>query len=158
MSKKHTKFIVRPLRAQLFHLTNPIFFETLLLMLTGATDVFMLSRFSDDAVAASGVVNQIVFLACLVYIVTTLGTSVLCAQYRGAKQRKNVLQVIGVSLIVNLIMGLIVSTVLYCFAQPLLQIMGLEANLICFAVYGPSGGKLGFFGFIFDVGGHFAQP
>ena len=93
------------LRVQLFHLTNPIFFETLLLMLTGATDVFMLSRFADDAVAASGVVNQLVFLVCLVYMVTALGTSVLCAQYLGARQKKNVLQVIGVSLLINLIMG-----------------------------------------------------
>ena len=67
-SLKKSVSSVRPLRAQLFHLTSPIFFETLLLMLTGATDVFMLGRFSDDAVAASGVVNQLVFLICLVYM------------------------------------------------------------------------------------------
>ena len=121
------------LRAQLFHLTNPIFFETLLLMLTGATDVFMLSRFADDAVAASGVVNQLVFLVCLVYMVTALGTSVLCAQYLGARQKKNVLQVIGVSLLVNLIMGVLVSAGLYYFAPQLLHLMGLKENLFMYA-------------------------
>ncbi len=116
INRKNNPSGARPLRAQLFHLTGPIFFETLLLMLTGATDVFMLSRFADDAVAASGVVNQLVFLVCLVYMVTALGTSVLCAQYLGAKQQKNVLQVIGVSLLVNLIMGVVVSAGLYIFA------------------------------------------
>ncbi len=121
------------LRAQLFHLTNPIFFETLLLMLTGATDVFMLSRFADDAVAASGVVNQLVFLVCLVYMVTALGTSVLCAQYLGARQKKNVLQVIGVSLLVNLIMGVLVSAGLYYFAPQLLHLMGLKEHLFMYA-------------------------
>ena len=134
MPRKRVKNPVRPLRAQLFNLTSPIFFETLLLMLIGATDVFMLSRFSDDAVAASGVVNQIVFLACLVYMVTTLGTSVLCAQYRGAKQRKNVLQVIGVSLLANLILGILVSAGLYFFAQPCLHLMGLHADLMQYAL------------------------
>lgn len=128
-SAKNTS-LKKPLRRQLFHLTSPIFFETLLLMLTGATDVFMLSRFSDDAVAASGVVNQLVFLVCLVYMITTLGTSVLCAQYLGAKQQKNVLQVIGVSLLLNLVMGILVSAGLYGFAPQLLHVMGIDPNLM----------------------------
>ena len=134
MSKQKTISTGRMLRAQLFHLTSPIFFETLLLMLTGATDVFMLSRFADDAVAASGVVNQLVFLVCLVYMITTLGTSVLCAQYLGAKQQKNVSQVIGVSLLLNLIMGVVVSAGLYGFASPLLHVMGLKEHLIEYAI------------------------
>ncbi len=126
--------LTRTLRGQLFHLTSPIFFETLLLMLTGATDVFMLSRFQDDAVAASGVVNQLVFLVCLVYMVTALGTSVLCSQYLGARQKKNVLQVMGVSLVVNLIMGMLVSTGLYVLAPQLLHLMGIKAHLMEYAL------------------------
>lgn len=134
MAKQKTISTGRILRAQLFHLTSPIFFETLLLMLTGATDVFMLSRFADDAVAASGVVNQVVFLVCLVYMITTLGTSVLCAQYLGAKQKKNVSQVIGVSLLLNLVMGVVVSVGLYVFASPLLHLMGLKEHLFEYAL------------------------
>ena len=134
MAKQKSISTTRMLRAQLFHLTSPIFFETLLLMLTGATDVFMLSRYADDAVAASGVVNQVVFLVCLVYMITTLGTGVLCAQYLGAKQKKNVSQVIGVSLLLNLIMGLGVSAGLYVFAPQLLHLMGLKEHLFEYAL------------------------
>lgn len=134
MAKQKSISMTRMLRAQLFHLTSPIFFETLLLMLTGATDVFMLSRYADDAVAASGVVNQVVFLVCLVYMITTLGTGVLCAQYLGAKQKKNVSQVIGVSLLLNLIMGLVVSAGLYVFAPQLLHLMGLKEHLFEYAL------------------------
>jgi len=134
MAKQKSISTARVLRAQLFHLTSPIFFETLLLMLTGATDVFMLSRFADDAVAASGVVNQLVFLVCLIYMVTALGTSVLCAQYLGAKQHKNVSQVIGVSLLLNLFMGVVVSAGLYGFASPLLHLMGLKEHLFTYAL------------------------
>ncbi len=129
-TKKKQPNLTRVLRGQLFHLTSPIFFETLLLMLTGATDVFMLGRYADEAVAAGGVVNQLVFLVCLVYMITALGTSVLCAQYLGARQRKNVLQVIGISLLVNFVMGIIVSITLYIGAPQLLRLMGLEQNLM----------------------------
>ncbi len=49
----------KTLRKQLFQLTGPIFVETLLIMLLGAMDTFMLSHYSDDTVAAVGVVNQL---------------------------------------------------------------------------------------------------
>ena len=124
----------KKLRKQLFHLTNPIFFETLLLMATGAVDVFMLSRYADEAVAASGVVNQLVFLVSLVYMITTLGTSVLCAQYLGAKQHKNVSQVIGLSIVINTVMGILVSMGLYYFAPQLLNLMGLKEDLMRYGV------------------------
>lgn len=133
MTSKITK-TGKKLRRQLFHLTNPIFFETLLLMTTGAVDVFMLSRYADEAVAASGVVNQLVFLISLIYMITTLGTSVLCAQYLGARQHKNVSQIIGLSLIINTFMGIIVSTCLYYFAPQLLTFMGLKENLMKYGI------------------------
>ena len=152
--KRATTPQTKLLRGQLFHLTNPIFFETLLLMLTGATDVFMLSRFSDDAVAASGVVNQVVFLICLVYMITTLGTSVLCAQYLGARQQKNVQQVIGVSLLVNLLLGVGVSAGLYYFASQLLHVMGLKEHLLAYGLpyMGLVGGSSVFLAVIMTLG------
>ena len=55
------------LRRQLAMLSVPIFIETLLIMMLGAVDAFMLSRYSDESVAAVGVVNHIVMLAFLVF-------------------------------------------------------------------------------------------
>ena len=52
----------KTLRKQLFQLTGPIFVETLLIMLLGAMDTFMLSHYSDDTVAAVGVVNQLCYV------------------------------------------------------------------------------------------------
>lgn len=120
----------KPLRRQLFSLTSPIFVETLLIMLLGATDVVMLSRYSDDTVAAVGVVNQLLNLVFILYGITTLGTSVLCAQYLGARQKNNVMQTIGVSITVNLVVGLAVSAGLYLLAPQLLGLMGLSDELI----------------------------
>lgn len=82
------------LRKQLFNLAAPISIETLLVILLGTTDIIMLSRHSDETVAAVGVVNQLLNMIFIVFGVTTLGTSVLCSQYLGAKQHTNVLQTI----------------------------------------------------------------
>ena len=60
----------------------------------GTVDIVMLSRHSDDTVAAVGVVNQLLNMVFIVFGVTTLGTSVLCSQYLGAGQKKNVVQTI----------------------------------------------------------------
>ena len=134
MIKKWLK--TKPLRKQLFSLTSPIFVETLLIMLLGATDVMMLSRYSDDTVASVGVVNQLLSLIFILYGISTLGTSVLCSQYLGAHQKKNVMQTIGVSLLINLLVGLVVSAGLYVFAPQLLELMGLSPQLIdCGKVY-----------------------
>lgn len=120
----------RAVRRQLFNLTSPIFIETLLIMLLGSVDVFMLSRYSDGTVAAVGVVNQLLNLVFLLFGITTLGTSVLCSQYLGAQQKDSVKQVIGVSLLVNFLVGLAVSALLYFFAPGLLALMGLDSKVI----------------------------
>lgn len=124
----------RAVRKQLFNLASPIFIETLLIMLLGATDVVMLSRYSDDTVAAVGVVNQLLNLVFILYGITTLGTSVLCAQYLGARRHKSVLQVIGVSLLVNMLAGFLVSGGLYVCAPAMLRRMGLDDNLAGYGV------------------------
>ena len=65
---------------QLTALAGPIFIETLLVMMIGAVDTFMLSRHSDNSVAAVGVVNQLMNLVFLLFEVISLGTSILCSQ------------------------------------------------------------------------------
>ena len=120
----------KTLRRQLFQLTGPIFVETLLIMLLGAMDTFMLSHYSDDTVAAVGVVNQLLNLVFLVFGVSTVGTSVLCSQYLGALQQTNVRQVIGVSLVFNTLIGVTMSACLYFRAETLLKMMDLAPELI----------------------------
>lgn len=105
------------IKRRLAKLAAPIFIETLLIMMLGAVDTIMLSRHSDNSVAAVGVVNQIIMLTFLVFEVINLGTSVLCSQYLGARLEKKVVQVVGVSLLVNLLVGGIISLILFTMAR-----------------------------------------
>lgn len=122
------------LSRQLTSLAGPIFIETLLVMMLGAVDTFMLSRYSDNSVAAVGVVNQIMNLIFLLFEVISLGTSILCSQYIGAKRQDKVVQVVGISLIFNLLSGIIVSAGLYLSADRLLMMMGLRPDLMSYGL------------------------
>ena len=118
------------LSRQLTALAGPIFVETLLVMMLGAVDTFMLSRHSDNSVAAVGVVNQLMNLVFLLFEVISLGISILCSQYIGAGQRDKVIQVVGTSLLFNFLFGIVVSIALLFLAEDLLMLMGLRPDLM----------------------------
>ncbi len=119
-----------PLRRELLQLTIPIFIETLLIMSLGAVDTLMLSRHSDASVAAVGLANQLLSFCFIIFEVINLGTAVLCSQYIGAGLIEKMRTVVGVSLVVNLIFGLLVSLSLWLFATPILIAMGLEGEML----------------------------
>ena len=124
----------RRIRKNLARLADPIFIETLLNKMLGAVDTVMLSQYSDNSVAAVGVVNQLIMFAFLIFEVINIGTSVLCSQYLGARMHKNMVQVVGVSLILNLVFGLFVSAILHYGATSLLSMMGLRPELMEYGV------------------------
>ena len=124
----------RSVRKNLSRLAVPIFIETLLIMMLGAVDTVMLSQYSDESVAAVGVVNQLVMFAFLIFEVINIGTSVLCSQYLGAKMHRNMVQVVGVALVLNLVLGLLVSAILHYGAPFLLTLMGLRPELMTYGV------------------------
>lgn len=118
------------LKTQLKRLTVPIFMEIALVMLVGFVDTLMLSRYSDNAVAAVGLDNQIIALVFLVYQFVSTGAAIVCAQYHGAGLRKRLVQVVGLALILNAAVGLVVSAALYFRAEEIVRLMGLREALV----------------------------
>jgi Na+-driven multidrug efflux pump len=80
----------------LFSLTWPIFIETLLYMVMGNADTLMLSQYSDHAVAAVGVANQIIALTIVLFNFVALATAVLVAQYLGARREQEAVDVVRI--------------------------------------------------------------
>ena len=111
-------------------LTIPIFVEIALVVLVGFVDMLMLSSCGDGAVAAVGLASQIIMLVFLVYRFAASGVAVVCAQYHGAGLRKRLVQVVGIALIFNALLGLGTSALLYFNAEEILRMMGLRGNLM----------------------------
>lgn len=133
-------------KKKLYSLTMPIFVDIALVMLLGAVDTVMLSRYSDDAVAAVGLDNQLVSFVFLIYQFVSMGAAILCAQYFGARLRTRFMQIVGISVLVNTLLGMTVSAILWLWAEPILSSFGLRANLMADGVlYLKITGALSFF-------------
>lgn len=117
-------------KKSLFKLTMPIFIDIALVMLLGAVDTVMLSRYSDDAVAAVGLDNQLISFVFLIYQFVSMGAAILCAQYYGAGYRTRFMQIVGIAVIVNTLLGMAVSFSLWMWAEPLLTAFGLREGLL----------------------------
>ena len=134
------------LKGKLFKLIGPIFLETLLTLTLGVVDTLMLSHHSDDAVAAVGVVNQLLNMVFLLFNITTTGTAVMCALYFGARNEKSFVQVVGTSLLFNSALGIVISALLLLGGERMLVWMDLRPDLMPDAVaYMRIVGGFGFF-------------
>ena len=120
------------LKKSLYRLTLPIFIDIALVMLLGAVDTVMLSRFSDDAVAAVGLDNQLVSFVFLIYQFVSMGAAILCAQYFGAGLRTRFMQIVGIAVLVNTLLGVAVSVMLWLWAEPMLRAFGLREEFADF--------------------------
>jgi putative MATE family efflux protein len=118
----------------LFAITWPIFIEIMLHMIMGNADTLMLSQYSDDAVAAVGVSNQLMSVIIVMFGFIATGTSILIAQFLGAKKEKKASQLAVVSLAANVVIGLLLSIILLFFSETFLRLMSLPKELMDSAV------------------------
>ncbi|MGD7009123.1 MATE family efflux transporter [Metabacillus sp. 84] len=114
----------------LFVLTWPIFIEIFLHMLMGNADTFMLSQYSDESVAAAGVANQILNLVIVMFGFIATGSVILITQNIGAGREQTAKEVAIMSVIANLLIGVLISGVLFLFSEPILNMMNLSSALM----------------------------
>lgn len=114
----------------LMSLTIPIFFELLLVTIVGNVDTIMLGHYSDKAVGAVGGISQVLNIQNVIFGFVNLATAILCAQFIGAKNKRRVHEVITVSLVVNLILGLFMGILYFTFWNTILEKIKLPLELI----------------------------
>ncbi|MFD1172588.1 MATE family efflux transporter [Oceanobacillus picturae] len=114
----------------LFALTWPIFVEILLHMLMGNADTLMLSQYSDKAVAAVGVSNQILSVVIVMFGFVAQGAAILIAQNLGANRSKQAGEISVLSISLNLWFSLLLSVALFFGAKGVLRIMDLPNEIM----------------------------
>ncbi|WP_195574617.1 MATE family efflux transporter [Paenibacillus sp. 1001270B_150601_E10] len=119
-----------PQRFGLLSLTWPIFLESLFGMLLGTADTLMLSHYSDGAVAAVGVANQILTVVGLMFGFVTVGMGVILNQWLGAGKLEDVDRISRTALTLNVGMGLLFSVGLFVLADGALLLFKLPSNLL----------------------------
>ncbi len=119
----------------LFSLTIPIFLELLLVTIVGNIDTIMLGYYSDEAVGAIGGITQLLNIQNVIFSFINMATSILTAQFLGAKDYKRVKQVISVSLVLNIILGLVLGGIYLFFWKSLLKKINLPEELVGIGKY-----------------------
>ena len=122
-------------KKNLISLIIPIFFELLLVTIVGNIDTIMLCYYSDEAVGAIGGITQLLNIQNVIFSFINMATAILTAQFLGAKDYKRVKQVISVSLVLNVLLGLILGGTYLFFWESLLQKINLPAELIGIGKY-----------------------
>ncbi|MCQ2504876.1 MAG: MATE family efflux transporter [Saccharofermentans sp.] len=118
MGKK--KAIVINEKTPLLILAGPMFLELFLNTMLNNIDTLMLSHYDECAVGAVGNANTIMFMMNILFNVIATATSVVVAQYLGAKRYDKMNMIYTLSIMVNLVIGFVLSGV-FCAANPLIM-------------------------------------
>lgn len=106
---KEKKKLVIDEKTPLLLLAGPMFVELFLNILLNNIDTLMLSNYSENAVGSVGNANQVMFLMIIMFNIIATATSVVVAQYLGAKNYEKMNQIYSLAFIVNLVMGIVLS-------------------------------------------------
>ncbi|HEY5959562.1 MAG TPA: MATE family efflux transporter, partial [Polyangiaceae bacterium] len=111
----------------------PLLVENILRTSLMSVDTLMLSRYSQKAVAAMSLVHQFAFFIMLIYMMVSLGASILISQNLGAKRSREA-GLIGVgSLVLMVGLSVALSVLVALFAGPLVGLYELDADVAHYA-------------------------
>ncbi len=117
-------------RKKLHQLFFPIFFEILCSILAGTVDTLMLATEGDQAVGAVGTANTYISVFVIMFSIISSGMVAVMTQYIGANRPGVARQALHLGLGVNLAAGVVISGILVCLAGPILEGMGIAAQLL----------------------------
>ena len=109
------KKVIDPKKLSIFVVTWPIFLEILMLILLGNVDIWMLSQYSDEAIAGVGVANQLLHMSFTIFGFVSAGAAVIISQYIGAQKAEDAKRVSLVAMLSVLIFGLVISAIFAIF-------------------------------------------
>ena len=111
-------------------LSVPIFIELFLQMLLGNVDQFMLSHYAETAVAAVANANQIINMILFLLIVMSTATTILIAQYLGARRPDKIDEVYTISIVFHTVFSFVAGGVVIAFHDTLCQWLGVPAEIL----------------------------
>ena len=115
-------------------LTLPIAMEQFFRILVSSVDTMMLSSYSNQAVAAVGLVSQYAFFLNLIFSVICTGCSIVLAQYIGAeKPKKDLNQIAQACAIMIFAVSIVLMLLVFFGTGPLLNCYTLEDSVRHFA-------------------------
>ena len=108
----------------------PILIEQLFSMLLGNVDVLMLSQYSDDAVAAVGLSNQIIAVGIMILGIVSLGSSIQLMQIIGSNKETYIKSIIRNSVYLNVLVSICLAILFLLLGRTFLRWIQTPSELI----------------------------
>jgi putative MATE family efflux protein len=112
----------------------PIFVEHLIRMSLMTVDIFMLARYSEDAVAAVGLTGNFIFFLILTYMIVSSGSAILMGQYLGSKQNDQAQLISQNGLFLSAVVGVLVGILFYFVSPSIVSLYDLAPQVHEYAI------------------------
>lgn len=116
---------------QIVRFTVPMLIGNIAQQLYNTVDSIVVGQYvGDNALAAVGSAAPILNLLLVLFIGISMGTSIMVAQYFGAKQREELSYTVGNSILLTAIATGIIMLLSLVMVRPLLEMLNTPANII----------------------------
>ena len=129
-----SKIISIAQRMNIKTLVWPIFVEQLMRMSLMSIDVFMLTQYSQAAVAAVGLTGHFIFFLILSYSIVSSGGAVLIGQHLGANKPQQAQQYSQNSLLMSLVSSIVIGLAFYLGSPTFIHAFNLAPDVEKFAI------------------------
>ncbi|WP_243467154.1 MATE family efflux transporter [Acetivibrio straminisolvens] len=118
------------MRREVMFLTWPAFIELVMSTLFSMIDMIMVGRLSSAAISAVGLTTQPFMVLLAVFSAVNVGTTTIVAWNIGAGNTEKAKTIARQTIVLNFVMGIIVSVVGVALAHKIVVFMGAEADTI----------------------------
>ena len=119
----------RSFYGRLFRLTAPIALQNLITFSLGLIDTFMVSRLSNEAMAAVTTANVPVFLLISIVFGVQSGVGILISQYWGKKDMENISRAMGVAAYLGVGIALVLGVAFYLWPVAIMDLLSNNHEL-----------------------------
>lgn len=131
VSKNEIDMSTGSLPKKIIHFVIPLMLSGVLQLMYNAADVIVVGRYvGSTALAAVGSTGSLTNLIINMFIGLSVGASVIVAQYYGAKDAKNLSQVVHTAMGISAIFGIAASVIGISLAEVLLKAMGTPEDVL----------------------------
>lgn len=115
-------------------LSFPIIIENILQTLLGTTDTYFAGKLADNAIAGISITNIIMNIFISFFTAISIGTTAVVSRNYGKQDYKKTNQIMGQSILVSIIIGLLVGLICLFFYRPILYVSGADDSVLKFAI------------------------
>ena len=117
-----------------FQIAWPSALETILVALIGAIDTMMVGGLGTNAIAAVGICTQPKFIIMATLLGLNTGVNVVIARRKGEGRQDDANKTLRNALLLSFLLSLLLSTIGFVFAKPMLMLAGASADYLSISV------------------------